>query len=93
MYAPSIYQLNRQASGPTSEPLSGSPANGENIVLFANLNRATAVRDLCRTDDSPKSCRKPMSSLKFGGGRIPPNGVRMMVAVAEPQPHTCRPST
>jgi hypothetical protein len=93
MYAPIKYQLNRQASGPTSEPLSGSPANGENIVMVANLNGATAVRHLSRTDDFPESCRKPTSSLKFGGGRIPPNGVRMMVAVAEPKPHTCPTTT
>jgi hypothetical protein len=46
--------------------------------MISNLNGATAGRLLSLTVDSPESCRKPLSSLEFGGGRLTPKGVRMM---------------
>jgi hypothetical protein len=49
--------------------------------MISNLNGATAGRLLSLADDYPESCRKPLSSLRFGGGRLTPKGVRMMVVV------------
>jgi hypothetical protein len=89
----SLVQCNVSATGPTSEPFQGVLANGQHILMISNLNGAITGRYLNRTDDSPESCRKPMSSLKYGGGRIPPKGFRMMIVVAEPKPHTCPTST